>query len=131
MRALLDWTLEELNGAVPVDQSIGRLAGELHSLRSAMPGHAWRQWAELQVRAHAVYPVLLQDPFVRHSAERPRGYPGDAELLDYIYESDNIRAAVESASDLGRRLYDYTHSAPAPAGVRNRLEPTAVHQLVQ
>jgi SAM-dependent methyltransferase len=86
-----------------------------------MPPHAWRQYSELQVRGHAVYPVLLEDPFVRHSAERPRGYPGDAELLDYIYESGNIRSVVEGASDLGRRLYDYTHTAPASAAVRHRL----------
>src|SRR5262245_17937008 len=121
MRALLDRTLAELNGAAPVNRSIATLAGELHTLRAAMPPHAWRQWAELQVRGHAIYPVLLEDPFVRHSAERPRGYPGDAELLDYIYESGNIRSVVEGASDLGRRLYDYTHTAPAPAAVRHRL----------
>ena len=122
MRALLDRTLAELNGAARVDQAMGTLVGELHSLRASMPPHSWRQWAELQVRGHAVYPVLLQDPFVRHSAERPRGYPGDAELLDYIYESGNIRPVVEGASDLGRRLYDYTHTAPAPAAVRHRLD---------
>ena len=122
MRGLLDRTLAELNSAARVDHSMGTLVGELHSLRAAMPSHAWREWAELQVRGHAIYPVLLEDPFVRHSAERPRGYPGDAELLDYIYESGNIRPVVESASDLGRRLYDYTHTAPAPAAVRQRLD---------
>ena len=100
----------------------GTLVGELHKLRCSLPAHAWRQWAEVQVRGHALYPVLLEDPFVRHSAERPRGYPGDAELLDYIYESGNIRPALEQASDLGRRLYDYTHMAPAPAAVRSRLD---------
>jgi extracellular factor (EF) 3-hydroxypalmitic acid methyl ester biosynthesis protein len=121
MRALLDRTLAELHAAAPVDRSIGTLATELHTLRAAMPPHAWRQWAELQVRAHPVYPVLLEDPFVRHSAERPRGYPGDAELLDYIYESGNIRPVIDGSSDLGCRLYDYTHTAPAPAAVRHRL----------
>ena len=122
MRALLDGTLAALREAAPVERSIGTLVGELHEIRSRMPPHAWRQWAEVQMRGHALYPVLLEDPFVRHSAERPRGYPGDAELLDYIYESGNIRYLLEQASDLGRRLYDYTHTAPAPAAVRGRLQ---------
>ena len=122
MRALLDGTLAALRGAAAVDQPIGTLVGELHKLRATHAGAPWRQWAEVQVRGHPLYPVLLEDPFVRHSAERPRGYPGDAELLDYIYESGNIRPALQQASDLGRRLYDYTHTAPAPAAVRGRLE---------
>ena len=126
MRALLDRTLAELNGAAPVDQSMGTLVGELHALRAAMPPHAWRQWAELQVRGHAVYPVLLEDPFVRHSAERPRGYPGDAELLDYIYESGNIRPVVERCERSGTpplRLHPHRARArggAAPAGPRDR-----------
>ena len=122
MRSLLDGTLAALRDAAPVDRPIAALAGELHELRSRLPAHSWRQWAEAQVRGHEVYRVLLEDPFARHSAERPRGYPGDAELLDYIYESGNIRPMLEQASHLGRRLYDYTHKAPAPAAVHTRLE---------
>jgi hypothetical protein len=110
MRALLDRTLAELNGAAPVHQSMGTLVGELHSLRAAMPPHAWRQWAELQVRGHAVYPVLLEDPFVRHSAERPRVYRR-RRTLDYIYETATF-ALWSSASDLGRASTT-THIPPA------------------
>jgi extracellular factor (EF) 3-hydroxypalmitic acid methyl ester biosynthesis protein len=122
MRSLLDGTLAALRGAAAVEQPIAALADELYKMRSSLPAHSWRQWSEVQVRAHPLYPVLLEDPFVRHSAERPRGYPGDAGLLDYIYETGNTVSALRQASDLGRRLYDYTHTAPAPAAVRGRLE---------
>ncbi|MEO8597166.1 MAG: class I SAM-dependent methyltransferase [Candidatus Solibacter sp.] len=121
MRSLLDDTLTALRDAVPVEHSIRTLAEELHEFRRTLPVEEWRHWATRNLREHQLYPVLLEDPFAQHSARRPRGYPGDAELLDYIYESANVRSSVERSSERGQRIYGYTHRAPAPAAVRSRL----------
>src|SRR6185437_6116094 len=121
MRALLDRTLAELRESSPVGKPVAALAGHLHEMRVHTPRAGFQRWVHAEIRRHAVYPVLLEDPFVRHSAARPRGYPGDAELLDYIYESANVRPMVDGATALGRRLYDYTHDTPASSAVRYRL----------
>ena len=52
---------------------------------------------------------------------RQRGYPGDAELLDYIYGSPNVRPMVEGSTVRGRRIYEFNRTAPAAAAVRHRL----------
>ncbi len=121
MRNFLDRTLNELREAVPVVKPVAALVGHLHEMRARMPRESFQRWVHAEIRGHALYPVLLEDPFVRHCAARPRGYPGDAELLDYIYESDNVRPIVDGATVLGRRLYDFTHDSPASAAVRYRL----------
>lgn len=124
MQHLFDETFEQLQREENVGAPIARLIGELYQSREAnLP--AWNESACAGLRRHRLYPVLLEDPFVRHSAIRPRGYPGDAELLDYIYGSGNVLPKVEGASEMGRRLYEYDRSTPAPSAVRNRLRMAA------
>jgi SAM-dependent methyltransferase len=56
---------------------------------------------------------------------RPRGYAGDAELLDFIYASDNIRPRIVQSSARGRELYKYSSATSSTQAVRNRLRMSA------
>jgi len=125
MRELLNQTLHEFRDTDGVERPLMTLAGELHAARQASTEEEWRGWIGGELRPHPLYPVLLEDPFVRHSAVRPRGYPGDADLIDYIYGVNEVEPRVASASELGRRLYRFSTSTPAPAAVRHRLAITA------
>ena len=123
MRDLLDESAAHLRHG-RVDDALGPLASALEAKRSSLEPEEWRHWIQKEVREHPIYPILLEDPFVRHSATRPRGYPGDAELLDYVYRSENVRANVDRATPLGRRLLAYSTATAAPAAVRHRLSLT-------
>lgn len=125
MRDLLNQTLHEFRETEGVERPLMTLAAELHTARQASTEEEWRRWIGGELRPHPLYPVLLEDPFVRHSAVRPRGYPGDADLIDYIYGVSEVEPRVASASELGRRLYRFSTSTPAPAAVRHRLAITA------
>jgi extracellular factor (EF) 3-hydroxypalmitic acid methyl ester biosynthesis protein len=120
MPELLDRTLDALHGSASVGEALTSLIGGLDERRAAMTKPEWREWIAATVRPHPVRGMLLEDPFVRHSATRPRGYPGDAELLDFIYRSDNVRPRVTGSSPLGQRLYRYSAETPAPEAVRLR-----------
>ena len=120
MRELLDESAAHLRHG-RVDEALGPLAAALDERRATLPSEEWRRWIQEEVREHPIYPILLEDPFVRHSAVRPRGYPGDAELLDYIYRNENVRTSVNRATPLGRRLLAYSTATAAPEAVRHRL----------
>jgi SAM-dependent methyltransferase len=125
MNALLDETWNQLRCNEAIEAPVAGLITKLGSYRKTVEQAEWRSWVESDVRGHQVYSLLLEDPFVRHSAIRPRGYPGDAELLDYIYGTGNVRPMIDRASALGRRLYAHNRETPAPAAVRNRLRMAA------
>jgi extracellular factor (EF) 3-hydroxypalmitic acid methyl ester biosynthesis protein len=82
------------------------------------------EWAEYVSRClhHPLKELVHADPFTYRAFSKPRGYAGDAELLDYIYGREERWPLPPNVSALGRLIFDYTTSAPAAAGVRARRE---------
>ncbi len=107
-----DQTLDMINrGGLNV--ALPMLAGKLYNAH-ANP----ETWPETRaaLHSHALHSLLLQDPFTAHSASRPRGYPGDAGLIDLIYDM----TPPGGVSDLGREIFGVTIQFQAPEGVRQR-----------
>ena len=100
------------------------LARDLHAL-SVKYGH--QVWHELVpfIQGHQICDYLLHDPFTRWSFEKPRGYSGDAHLLDFIYLHPSVEEEIASASALGRRLYDCTKVSQSSDAVRERRDVLA------
>lgn len=55
------------------------------------------------IRKHPIMQVLLLDPFTRRSFDKPRGYAGDAVMLDFIYRPQPDRLA-----GIARAIYEGT-----------------------
>jgi hypothetical protein len=72
-------------------------------------------------RAHPIFHLLLNDPLTRRAFLRPRGYPGDANLLDLLYKHPASSQEVEQSNDLGHSIYAVTSDMPGARAVRNRL----------
>lgn len=72
------------------------------------------------VGAHPISRLVHQCPFTRHSVQKPRGYAGDAELIDYIYGHPDRREAVSRSSSIGRSIMLHNIDRPAPLAVRAR-----------
>ncbi len=118
----LDGILERMRGG-DVDGGMGELFRSLKSWRANAAGD-WEDVIERQCLAHPVADAIFQDPMAFHSYTRPRGYPGDAELLDYIYGLKASEVAT-NASPLGRAVHEFLYDAPAARAVRARREVLA------
>jgi SAM-dependent methyltransferase len=106
---------------------IKRTNADLHKLRAKVHPGVWRELIPV-VQGHAVSEFFLQDPFTRWSSQKPRGYSGDAHLLDFIYGHPSVAGEIDKASALGRQLYDSTRDSQSSNAVRERRDLVA--QLV-
>ncbi len=59
-------------------------------------------------RRHRLQTLLLEDPHTRRAFEKPRGYAGDAEMLDYVY----FRILPAQSSVVGRHVFQATTGGP-------------------
>lgn len=78
----------------------------------------WRAAIE-KIRTHPVLRFAHEDPFVHRCWSKPRGYAGDAVLLDYIYDYPHS-PFQDGTSPNGRASMMFTTDAPGPRAVRNR-----------
>jgi hypothetical protein len=117
-RAWLDAAYAKLRDNDVAD-GMNELVLGLRDLRKALPAAEWSEFVQLQCLPHPLKELVHQDPFTHRSYAKPRGYAGDAELLDYIY---GIKPLPETTTPLGAEIYRYTSQAPACQSVRARCE---------
>ncbi len=89
------------------------LIGKLFNAREE--GHNWPA-TRAALHRHPLYAVLQEDPFNAYSTARPRGYPGDAGLIDIIYD----QRVPNGASKLGATLFNVSINFVTPEAVRLR-----------
>jgi len=102
------------------------LVGEMDVVRRMAGPQDWPQVAEA-ARNHPIARILLEDPFTRWSFEKPRGYSGDAHLLDFVYGHPNVEDAISGATPFGQSLCAAVTSFKACSAVRERREILAAY----
>lgn len=95
--------------------------GELHGLRHKSGPAVWQKLIPI-IQAHPSAKILQQCPFSRWSFEKPRGYSGDASLIDFIYGHAAVAHEVARSTPLGLEIFKYTINAPGPVAVRERRD---------
>ena len=72
---------------------------------------SWPQYAHACLE-HPLCRILHQDPFTYRAFAKPRGYAGDAVMMDYIYGLGEAADAARQATPLGRAIFEYMGSRP-------------------
>jgi extracellular factor (EF) 3-hydroxypalmitic acid methyl ester biosynthesis protein len=91
------------------------------SARWALSKEAWDAFVRDECLAHPVCDYIHQDPFTRRSFRKPRGYAGDAVLIDYIYGLFHPELELNDSTSLGRWIANYASNTAAPRAVRRRM----------
>jgi extracellular factor (EF) 3-hydroxypalmitic acid methyl ester biosynthesis protein len=116
-------TLERIAGQFDAGDSSYQLMSDLFEAANAAIGpggdHLVSELRELATE-HRVARYVYQCPFTTHSRDKPRGYAGDAHLIDYIYGHRDAMGQPEQASTVGQRIMAHNLESPAAAAVRAR-----------
>src|SRR5262245_57463549 len=107
------------------DISRGRIAAGLEdlfddlSIRREEDVEGWSEFARACLN-HPLRRVVHQDPFTYRAFSKPRGYAGDAVMMDYIYGLGEASEAASSATPLGRAIFSHMSTRPSAHAVRYR-----------
>lgn len=107
-----------------VNQAMDDLFTGLRTTRELMSDEDWAEFARFARENHELRQFLYQDPFTWRALDKPRGYAGDAVMMDYIYGIECHQARTD-ASPLGREILGYIRKSQAPHSVRYRREHIA------
>lgn len=118
LKRRMDMALEQIRGG-QVIAGMCRMHLLLNERRRELPDDAWRLFVT-ELRAHPVVGVLRTDPFTERAFSKPRGYAGDAVMMDYIYGYGIDQFA--SLPEVGRKMFDYCTTTAAPLAVRFRRQ---------
>jgi extracellular factor (EF) 3-hydroxypalmitic acid methyl ester biosynthesis protein len=104
-----------------VGMAMKDLLSTLSSIKFGVTPEVWEQVVS-QCMGHPIHALIDQDPFTARSFRKPRGYPGDAVLIDFIYTRDAHFGSDEVVSELGERIFEFTRDTPPCRAVRARRD---------
>lgn len=122
--AVLDRTRRLIESGL-LTEGLDELCDGLDRVRSTMEPDEWSAFARSARAECALSHLIYQDPLTRRAFEKPRGYAGDAVMMDYVYGIHSAHEATRQASDFGRTLHRFVQNRPAGQGVINRREHIA------
>jgi hypothetical protein len=102
-------------------EAVKWLITQMHDLRAKAGPAVWQKLIPL-IQAHPSAEIMQQCPFTRWSFDKPRGYSGDASLIDFIYGHEDVAEEVARSKPQGLEIFEYTINAPGPVAVRERRD---------
>jgi extracellular factor (EF) 3-hydroxypalmitic acid methyl ester biosynthesis protein len=125
LMALLDEVDLLLRESESAPEGIRILTNGLQAVKNRVSCAEWIGEIIATARQHPVDELIRQCPLTSHARSRPRGYPGDAGLLDLIYRHPSTTETILRASPTGKAIYDFTIAVPACEAVRERCRLVA------
>ena len=117
LQALLDRVQQLILDGEPV-AGFRLLGAPLSALWSEARGSGLEASVLERCRAHALHALVQQDPYTDRAARKPRGYAGDAVMMDYIYSGQ----PPAGTTAIGAGIFAATTRASMGLSVRYRRQ---------
>ncbi len=122
----LKWLLDDVYGQLQdldtVDCGMRGLVESLWEIRQSSSRRLWKALKSSGLR-HPIRLLLHEDPFTRRAYLKPRGYPGDAGLMEIIYgEGESVKKQLARSTQRGRLIYNWLMRFSGAVGVRSRRD---------
>jgi hypothetical protein len=85
----LDMGAARLEHVEDVAETMAGLFFVLNGMRHYVSESTWKQFAAGECRHHPLMQLLQHDPLTCRTFTRPRGYAGDAVMMDMIYAAED------------------------------------------
>ncbi|HBF32322.1 class I SAM-dependent methyltransferase [Rhizobium sp.] len=123
---MLQLAQQQIDKSMDPAQIHGSLGLNLHGLRAKSSPALWQHLIPI-AQNHKIAEYFLQDPFTRWSYVKPRGYSGDAQLIDFIYGHPSLDEQIAKSSAIGLALYETNRNSSASIAVRERRDLLTQH----
>lgn len=109
----------------PTFSAIPGFMQQLEQVRALAAPNDWRKIVKSSSTVRRWRWFLSHDPYTRWGLIKPRGYPGDATLMDFAYGHPSIQDELDCCSPQGLEIYRHTASAPQSESARKRVRVMA------
>jgi len=101
------------------EAALNLLSSYLNGVQAGMDNGGWRQYCGGIFRRHRLFEKLQASPFASRGFKKPRGYDGDAVLLDMVYTPDVV---VDKLEGLARWIFIWETGGAGARALRSRRD---------
>lgn len=99
-----------------IQDTLEQLSIDLEKLRIQTSKEDWLNFIKIAER-HSLVSIIHEDPFMKRAFDKPRGYSGDAVMLDYVYGLGEMKT-----TPLGEQVNIFNRRASGCTGVIRRAQ---------
>ena len=101
IKTVLDQSYQLLEAGL-YQKGFSHIVNKLNEVTAALPQETIDKEVREECLQHPIAKIVLQEPATRWSFQKPRGYSGDAMLIDYLYK---LKSCDIGDSYVGRELH--------------------------
>jgi extracellular factor (EF) 3-hydroxypalmitic acid methyl ester biosynthesis protein len=102
-----------------IQAGMDRLILGMKNIKQNYSANDWQTFTKFDCLDRSLTTLIHQCPFTYHSFSKPRGYAGDAELIDYIY---TLKLLPDDLTEMGREILNHRIDTSATRSVRARRD---------